>query len=567
MLNAKINNKAILSVITDEQLNSARQVAKQQNISLHKCIYQLGLADEEDFLKKIGNSTGVGFIDLASAEIEESAIEAVTANIATHYNIMPVQLQADKLTAATCEPFFEELNREIRLVLDSNYEIEFVLATAEAIQKSIRKHYGLGAATVEQMALVEDLQQSTEGTSDLLDNDEKQDASVIKLVNQILADAIKAGATDIHIEPYEDELRARYRIDGILQNAPLPQSARFFKEGIISRVKIFSGLDIAEKRLPQDGRSQVNLGGERFDLRISILPTRFGEAINIRILPQSKLIMQLGSLGMEEKTVSAIKKLIDRPHGIILVTGPTGSGKTTTLYTCMHMLKDSNRKIITIEDPIEYEMKGLMQMQTHSEIGFTFARALRSMLRHDPDIMLVGEIRDFETAETAIRTALTGHLVFSTLHTNDAASAITRLLDMGVEPFLTASSIEAILAQRLVRMICPHCKESCDAPDEIKIAVKSITHSDKIESFYHGKGCSKCHFTGYLGRTAITEMLTFSQSIRQMTIDRRDSSEINAQARKEGMSTLFEAGLRKVRQAITTYQEVVRVTNALPLTS
>jgi type II secretory ATPase GspE/PulE/Tfp pilus assembly ATPase PilB-like protein len=525
------------------------------------------LADEEDFLKKIGNSTGVGFIDLASAEIEESAIEAVTANIATHYNIMPVQLQADKLIAATCEPFFEELTRELQLVLDAKFKIEFVLATAEAIQKSIRKHYGLGAATVEQMALVEDLQQSTEGTSDLLDNDEKQDASVIKLVNQILADAIKADATDIHIEPYEDELRARYRIDGILQNAPLPQSARFFKEGIISRVKIFSGLDIAEKRLPQDGRSQVNLGGERFDLRISILPTRFGEAINIRILPQSKLIMQLGSLGMEEKTVSAIKKLIDRPHGIILVTGPTGSGKTTTLYTCMHMLKDSNRKIITIEDPIEYEMKGLMQMQTHSEIGFTFARALRSMLRHDPDIMLVGEIRDFETAETAIRTALTGHLVFSTLHTNDAASAITRLLDMGVEPFLTASSINAVLAQRLVRMICPHCKESCDVPDEIKIAVKSITHSDKIESFYHGKGCSKCHFTGYLGRTAITEMLTFSQAIRQMTIDRRDSSEINTQARKEGMSTLFEAGLRKVRQAITTYQEVVRVTNALPLTS
>ena len=564
MLNTKINEKAILSVITADQLTNAGQLAMERNISLHKCIYQLGFTDEDSFLRKISQTTGVGFIDLTSADIQPQAIEAVTANIVTHYNIIPVALSENILTAATCEPFFDELARELTLVLDSKFKINFVLATEGAIQKSIRKHYGLGAATVEQMALVENLQPSAEGSGDLLDSDEKQDASVIKLVNQILADAIKAGATDIHIEPYENELRARYRIDGILQNAPLPQSARFFREGITSRVKIFSGLDIAEKRLPQDGRSQVNLGGQRFDLRISILPTRFGEAVNIRILPQSKLIMQLNSLGMEEKTVSVIKKLIERPHGIILVTGPTGSGKTTTLYTCMHMLKDSNRKIITIEDPIEYEMKGLMQMQTHSEIGFTFARALRSMLRHDPDIMLVGEIRDFETAETAIRTALTGHLVFSTLHTNDAASAITRLLDMGVEPFLTASSIEAILAQRLVRMICPHCKELYDAADEIKTAVKSITHSDRIESFYHGKGCSKCHFTGYLGRTAITEMLTFSQSIRQMTVEKRDSSEINTQARKEGMTTLFECGLKKVQQGITTYQEVIRVTNALP---
>lgn len=567
MLNMKINEKAILSAISADQLANATQIAKDQGISLHKCIYQLGLSEEEVFLKKIAQATNTSFIDLESVEIEQAAAEAVTANIATHYNIVPVKLDANRLTAATCEPFFDELAGEVSLVLDSKFEIEFVLATEEAIQKSIRKHYGLGAATVEQMALVEDVHQLADGTGDILDSDEKQDASVIKLVNQILEDAIKAGATDIHIEPYENELRARYRIDGLLQNAPLPASARFFREGITSRVKIFSGLDIAEKRLPQDGRSQVNLGGERFDLRISILPTRFGEAVNIRILPQSKLIMQLSSLGMDEKNVSTIKKLIDRPHGIILVTGPTGSGKTTTLYTCMHMLKDSNRKIITIEDPIEYEMKGLMQMQTHSEIGFTFARALRSMLRHDPDIMLVGEIRDFETAETAIRTALTGHLVFSTLHTNDAASAITRLLDMGVEPFLTASSIDAILAQRLVRMVCPHCKQLSDVTDEIKTAIQSIAHCDKIESFYQGQGCSKCHFTGYLGRTAITEMLTFSQSIRQMTVEKRDSSEINAQAQKEGMTTLFESGLQKVHQGITTYQEVIRVTNALPLPS
>ena len=326
-----------------------------------------------------------------------------------------------------------------------------------------------------------------------------------------------------------------------------------------------SGLDIAEKRLPQDGRSQVNLNGQRYDLRISILPTRYGEAINIRILPQSRLIMDLASLGMPQREVKLIAQLITRPHGIILVTGPTGSGKTTTLYTCMHMLKGTERKIITIEDPIEYEMNGIVQMQVHPEIGFTFARALRSMLRHDPDIMLVGEIRDLETAETAIRTALTGHLVFSTLHTNDAASAITRLLDMGIEPFLAASSIDAILAQRLVRVICPHCKEPYKSESDIATAMKAIMHKNNIETFYHGKGCAKCRFTGFHGRTAITELIVISDRIREMTIAQKHSNEIDLQAQKEGMTSLFQCGIDKVRDGITTYQEVLRVTKGMAL--
>jgi type II secretory ATPase GspE/PulE/Tfp pilus assembly ATPase PilB-like protein len=317
--------------------------------------------------------------------------------------------------------------------------------------------------------------------------------------------------------------------------------------------------------LPQDGRAQVNLAGQKFDLRVSILPTRFGEAINVRILPQSTLISDLPALGMAQNEVEKLTKLIFKPHGIILVTGPTGSGKTTTLYTCMNLLKDTDTKILTIEDPVEYDMPGIVQMQVHPEIGFTFARALRSMLRHDPDIMLVGEIRDLETAETAIRTALTGHLVFSTLHTNDAASAITRLLDMGIEPYLAASSIEAILAQRLVRVLCPNCKEPYLPNPEVATAIKSLTGLDELPTAYRGRGCSKCRFTGFHGRTAIAELLLLSEKIRQMTINRRHSNEIDAQAQSEGMSSLFLSGVDKVHQGITTYEEVLRATKGTVL--
>jgi type II secretory ATPase GspE/PulE/Tfp pilus assembly ATPase PilB-like protein len=383
---------------------------------------------------------------------------------------------------------------------------------------------------------------------------------VIKLVNQILADAIGDGATDIHIEPYEDYIKIRYRVDGILHDAGVPATVRFFREGIASRVKIMSGLDIAEKRLPQDGRSQVTHSGNIFDLRVSVLPTRYGEAINIRILPQSTLISDLPFLGISEREVTRLTSLIRKPHGIILVTGPTGSGKTTTLYTCMNLLKNTDKKIITIEDPVEYDMPGIVQMQVQPEIGFTFARALRSMLRHDPDIMLVGEVRDLETAETAIRTALTGHLVFSTLHTNDAASAVTRLLDMGIEPYLAASSVEVILAQRLVRVICPHCKEPYEPESESATAIMSMAQLDKLPTAYRGAGCAKCRFTGFHGRTAITELLILSDEIRRMTISRRHSNEIDAQAHSEGMSGLFQSGLEKVRNAITTYEEILRVT-------
>ncbi len=554
-----------LAGLTEEQLQVARAEADKQKISLCESILKLGLVDETRLLAAAAEKIGVRFLNVSAADIDSNALKAITANVASHYNIIPLKIIDNTLHVATSDPFNHDLKSEIELVLDNSHIVEFVLATSESIRKAIRKAYGVGAATVEQMVTAEEIDDTTIHKKDLLDESKAREASIIKLVNQVLADAISAGATDIHIEPYEDDLRVRYRVDGVLHDAGVPGTVRFFKEGITSRIKIISGLDIAEKRLPQDGRAQVDLLNNRFDLRISILPTRYGEAINIRILPQGILISDLPSLGLAEKQVNTLKKLIVQPHGIILVTGPTGSGKTTTLYTCMNLLKDTDSKILTIEDPVEYDMPGIVQMQVQPEIGFTFARALRSMLRHDPDIMLVGEIRDLETAETAIRTALTGHLVFSTLHTNDAASAITRLLDMGIEPYLAASSIEAILAQRLVRIICPNCKEPFEPEPEVITAIKSLSRLDNPPEVQRGRGCIKCRFTGFQGRTAIAELLLLSDSIREMTINRRHANEIDARARTEGMTSLFIAGMEKVRQGITTYEEVLKATKGTVL--
>lgn len=526
---------------------------------------KLGLVNEAELLTAVAEKTGSEFANLSAVDIQSNALQVLTANLASHYNIVPIRIVDNVLWVATCDPFNQDLRNELELLLDNSHLIEFVLATSESIKKAIRKSYGVGAATVEQMVSGEGIEDIATRKEDLVDENKAREASVIKLVNQLLADAISAGATDIHVEPYENDLRVRYRIDGMLQDAGIPSTVRFFREGITSRIKIISSLDIAEKRLPQDGRAQVDLSGHKFDLRVSILPTRYGEAVNIRILPQSTLISDLPSLGMAQDVVGKLSKLIFKPHGIILVTGPTGSGKTTTLYTCMNRLKDTDSKIITIEDPVEYDMPGIVQMQVQPEIGFTFARALRSMLRHDPDIMLVGEIRDLETAETAIRTALTGHLVFSTLHTNDAASAITRLLDMGIEPYLVASSVEAILAQRLVRVICPNCKEPHEPDPEAVTAVKSLARLDELPVAYHGRRCSKCRFTGFQGRTAIAELLLLSDNIREMTVSRRHASEIDAQARREGMTSLFLSGVAKVHQGITTYGEVLKATKGTVL--
>jgi type II secretory ATPase GspE/PulE/Tfp pilus assembly ATPase PilB-like protein len=558
--------EAGLADLTEEQLEVARAEAAKQRISLRESILKLAFLGETELLTAVAEKVGIDFVNISAEDIEIDALKAISANIASHYNIVPLRIEDDAVWVATCDPFNQNLKSELELVLANSHAIRLVLATSDAISKAIRKSYGVGAATVEQMVSGEEMDEST-GQKDLVEESKAGEASVIKLVNQLLADGISDGATDIHIEPYENDIRVRYRVDGMLHDAGVPNTIKFFRDGITSRIKIISGLDIAEKRLPQDGRSQVNLSGHKFDLRVSVLPTRYGEAVNIRILPQSTLISDLPALGMGGAVVKKLTRLIFKPHGIMLVTGPTGSGKTTTLYTCMNLLvKHTENKILTIEDPVEYDMPGIVQMQVHPEIGFTFALALRSMLRHDPDVMLVGEIRDLETAETAIRTALTGHLVFSTLHTNDAASAITRLLDMGIEPYLVASSVEAILAQRLVRVICRHCRQPHEPEREVATAVKSLAGLEELPTAYRGRGCSKCRFTGFHGRTAITELLVFSDSIRDMTISHRHANEIDGQARREGMTSLLLSGLDKAHSGVTTYEEVLRATKGTVLT-
>jgi len=549
-----------LAGLTEEHLEAAYSEAAKLGVSLRESILSLGLVSEIELLSAIAEKTGCELVDLSTTSIETDALGAISANLASHYHIVPVRLAGDTLQVATSDPFNPDLVSEIGLVLDAPYQIEFVLAPSEAIRKAIRKCYGVGADTVQQMVTDKGIEESATAKDDLTDENRAQEASIIKLVNQILTDAIAAGATDIHFEPYENDLRVRYRIDGILNDSGMPATVRHFRDGITSRIKIISGLDIAEKRLPQDGRAQVHVSHERFDLRISTLPTRYGEAVDIRILPRGTLISDLPSLGLPLKDANELKKLLALPHGIILVTGPTGSGKTTTLYTCMNLLNHTDRKIITIEDPIEYDMAGLVQMQVQPEINFTFARALRSILRHDPDIILVGEIRDQETADTAIRTALTGHLVFSTLHTNSAASAMTRLLDMGIEPYLVASSVEAILAQRLVRVICQNCKEECKLNTDTLCATGSSTKQDELSVVYHGRGCSMCRFTGFRGRTAITELLVMTDRLRRLVMDKSHADEIAAQASREGTVSLFQAGMEKVRQGVTTYDEILRVT-------
>ncbi len=385
-----------------------------------------------------------------------------------------------------------------------------------------------------------------------------QDASIIKFVNQVLSEAIDRRATDVHFEPFENILRVRYRVDGVLQEANVPREVLQFQPAIVSRLKILSRLDIAEKRLPQDGRIRLKVTGREIDVRVSVIPMLHGEAVVLRLLDRSATLLGLEHLGMSEHDRGRFAEVLELPHGIVLVTGPTGSGKTTTLYAGLSRITDVERKIVTIEDPIEYHLHGINQIQISSKAGLTFSRGLRSILRHDPDVILVGEIRDEETADIAVQASLTGHLVFSTLHTNDAPGALTRLVDMGIEPYLVASSLELVLAQRLVRLICEHCREPV-GPEEAA-ALRAEFGNDPPEVFYHGLGCRHCQQRGYHGRTGVFEMMAMDNTVRGMVLERAASGEIRAHAARAGMMSLREDGRRLVRDGRTTLAEVIRVT-------
>jgi type II secretion system protein E len=453
-------------------------------------------------------------------------------------------------------PFDTGMLNSVRF--DARGPVRFALATKIEIEKALKKYYGVGAETLDEMAEDEPLELLVGEDKEITESD--QEASVIKFVNQVIWEAFKDRSTDIHFEPAEDELRIRYRIDGILHQTPMPPQLKRYQAALISRIKVMSGMNISEKRLPQDGRINVRIKGEEIDIRVSTVPTVYGESVSLRLLTRGKIFLSLDKLGFSPLEEKAIREIIIKPHGIFLVTGPTGSGKSTSLYAFLSTINSVQKRIITIEEPVEYELKGINQIAVRPDIGLTFAMGLRHILRQDPNVIMVGEIRDLETAEIAIRAALTGHLVFSTLHTNDAPSAFTRLIDMGIEPFLVASSVEAVMAQRLVRTICPHCKQEQKVEHDYLRRIAFPENEIETAKFWRGAGCEECRQLGYQGRMGIYELLVLNESLRPLILSRAPSSTIAQRAIEYGMRTLRVDGWNKVRAAQTTIEEVLRVT-------
>ncbi len=541
--------------ITPAQLAEAQSKSKREGCRIDRALISLGIIDEEEILRIASDQLFIPFTDLANVRIPREAIDAMPSRMVHQKHLLPLARFNGTLKVATSDPFDLYAFDELRLL--TGLEIQPVLALEDQINIAIKTYYGLGGDTINQMMGENESQTITleEGAEDLMEM--AQEASVIKLVNEIFIEAINERCSDIHIEPYEHDLKVRYRIDGILQDASVPAEIRRFQNAIISRIKIMAKLNIAEKRLPQDGRINLTLGNRQIDIRVSVIPMLFGEGIVMRILDKANVLFTLPELGMAADTFSVFKEQIDRPHGIILVTGPTGSGKTTTLYASLSAILNDEIKCITVEDPVEYHLAGVNQIQVQSKIDMTFARGLRAILRHDPDVIMIGEIRDLETAEAAIQASLTGHLVLSTLHTNDSCSAATRLIDMGVEPFLVTSTLNSAMAQRLVRRVCPSCKAEYE-PD-----YDSLPRDFKIErgtKLWKGVGCRKCHNSGYRGRTGLYELMTMTDEIREKVMQRSGTHEIERIAKAQGLRLLREDGWRKVLLGETTPDEVVRST-------
>lgn len=559
ILEAAVLNKKDIEVLLSE--------AEQAKLSLDELLLNRGILNEDKILDMYSAKLKLSRVNLKELVIDKALIEKVPVKIASYYSFVPTALKDRNLFIAVSRPLDIKIQDEIRTQL--GYNLQLQLAPLQQVKDALKKYYGLGAETLDKIS--GQMGKTASGLSQdnvysQVEDLEKlaEDASVIQLVNQIILEAHRKRATDIHIEPFRDSVSLRYRIDGILYEAPVPTEIKSYLNAIISRIKIMSNLNIVERRLPQDGRAIVKIGEQMLDLRISTIPTPFGESVVIRILPTT-MLFSLEKLGLARRELQIFESLIQKPHGIVFVTGPTGSGKTTTLYACLSRINTKDRKIITIEDPIEYEMRGITQIQVMPEIGLDFARGLRSILRHDPDVVMVGEVRDYETAETAIRMALTGHLVFSTLHTNDAPSGITRLIDIGVEPYLLASSVEAFIAQRLVRLICPECKaEDISTSAEIKkIMAKDLgLQAPEAIKVFRGKGCSQCNFTGFLGRTAIYEILLVDSEIRDLILKKASSEEIKKLALRKGMRTLRQDGWQKVFNGLTTPEEILKVTTS-----
>ncbi|MEX2606583.1 MAG: ATPase, T2SS/T4P/T4SS family [Kiritimatiellia bacterium] len=542
---------------TPEEIASMLQAREQEGGSfLHRCL-EVAQLSEEVFLPKLASAMELPFFPLARETPDAEVLNLLPAKVVYHYKVLPLQVESGVLRVATRDPFRNGLVEALQLA--SGHRIRLGLAPLAEIEKAIKRLYGVGGETIEQL-LEDDSRQDVDDLLDADPNELDEEASVVKFVNQIIWEAHQEGATDIHMEPMERDLRIRYRIDGVLVSVPLPARLKRFQAAIISRLKVMSNMDIAEKRLPQDGRIGLRVRGEEIDIRVSTMPTVYGESVSLRLLMRQSTLLGMEKLGLSAVDTRKLEKLITRPHGILMVTGPTGSGKSTSLYTYLNTINSVDKRILTCEDPIEYEIPGINQIQMKPEIGLTFAVGLRHILRQDPDVIMIGEIRDRETSEIAVQAALTGHLVFSTLHTNDAASGFTRLLDMGVEPFLVASSIEALIAQRLVRTLCPDCKEEteygADYLKEIQFPVARLPEA----SLCKAAGCDACRNTGYRGRTGIYEILPVTEEIRQHIIGRDPASRIKHTAIRQGMTTLRDDGWDKVIRGITSVEEVLRVT-------
>jgi len=518
---------------------------------------------EIDFLSRVAEAFDWQRIELGNVKPTAEARRRISSKIASQHRVVPVSVEEGVLMVAVSDPFNTDLLNAVRFA--ANGPVRFVLSTSDEIEKSYEKYYGVGAETIDELAQDE---ADEEDDLELMFGDEKeiaegdQEASIIKFVNQVIWQAYKSRATDIHFEPHEDELQIRHRIDGILHQMPLPPQLKLLQAALISRIKVMSGMNIAEKRLPQDGRINVRVKGEEIDIRVSTVPTVYGESVSLRLLTRGSVLKGMDSLGMTPDLEKGIREIITKPHGIMLVTGPTGSGKSTSLYSFLNTINSIDKRIMTVEDPVEYEMKGVNQVSVKNDIGRSFAHVLRHFLRQDPDVIMVGEIRDGETAEIAIQAANTGHLVFSTLHTNDAPSAFTRLIDMGTEPFLVADAIEAIMAQRLVRTLCSECRVEQEVSKDYLLKVEFPPTQISDAKFWHGTGCDACGERGYQGRTGIYELLANSETLQQLVIDRAAASAIGAQARAEGMISLREYGWAQALAGKTSIEEVLRVTQA-----
>ena len=555
---ATVMHKVAGILVADNRLSADRMEelehrAEWLDESLDHILRRENAVPQPDLLAAIGGVTGIPVCRLGRLNIDDATLAAVPARLADHYRIMPLSLDAGTLTVASYRVYDVSEEDQLRIVI--GHPLRWILAPSRDISECIKHYYGIGINTL----LSSEDEESEEHGS------EKQDAgTVVRFVEEILSDAIRSDATDLHFEPYKHELQLRYRIDGVLSRIALPSGVERHRRAIISSIKVLAQLDIAEKRLPKDGRFSFEVDDVPYDVRVSVLPTRFGEAVNLRLLNSRSTLMTLDELGLNKPQLTCIEDLTSQPYGMVLFAGPTGSGKTTSLYATLARLNDESRKIITIEDPVEYQIRGITQLQVHPKIGFTFASGLRSVLRHDPDVVLVGEIRDDETARVAIGAAMTGHLVLSTLHTNDSVSAIPRLVDMGVEPYLVATGVTGVVSQRLVRCICKSCKTAVTIDDTVRQRIlDECGDHDLPDTFMQGRGCPDCRFTGYRGRRAIVETLVVDEGLRSLAAERAPGSVLLRHALEHGLVPLRYEGWLAAIKGDTTVTDVMRVTRRL----